>query len=233
MDAPASSVGAVAAQRLRVTAAGLCRARVGDRSDVVHAVRCPHVDAERRAAVEKRVQHGRGPVRRREELPGLFTLQCHPQRCEPAAGGVDVERREHVAHDRARTVEIFGPHRLMRHVAAAAARDQDLRADSRRAVEDDDPRVVATLCTIRRGVALGFGGENRGGETGGTPADDRDVAAIVLRVGRHRTAQRDSKQRPTTRGRRASCRDRASARRARARHGARRGRGTHGSAHDA
>ena len=64
-----------------------------------------------------------------KELAGLFSLQFDAQRGKPFDRLLDGERSEHVLDDVAIAEEIDGCHDLMRDIAAAAPRDEDLGPD--------------------------------------------------------------------------------------------------------
>jgi hypothetical protein len=84
----------------------------------------------------------------------------------------------------------------VRHVAAAAAGDEDLGADPRCAVEDDGAGLCATSWLGPGGAALRLRGEDRRREAGGAAADDGDVAVGIRRVCGQGTS---SKSKPTWR----------------------------------
>ena len=141
------------------------------------------LDASLRDRVEQRLQDVLGAVSLWKELPERLGVQRHSARGEPGRDAPRRERREHPAHDVRRVaLEVGVGDALVRDVAAAASRNQDLEADLRGRVEEDDARAVAGR---RARIPLASQRPPRG-ERGHEPrragADDDD--ARVLRHGR-------------------------------------------------
>src|ERR1051326_5243778 len=132
-----------------------------------------HPRLARRA--QQRIDHVARAVADREQLPRLLALQRHAELFEERRRARHVERAQHLRDRVAIPVEVLRAHDVVRHVAAAAAGDQDLRADARRGVERDhapsraprgDPRPQPRAA--RRAMSLA------------APPDDENTALIAF-----------------------------------------------------
>src|SRR5713226_8606453 len=118
---------------------------------VVHPASGAYLHAKLAATPDQRVDDRARAIADREELAGLLPLQLHAHCFEPAARRVHVERGQDVANGIARSVEVVGMDFIMSDVAAAAARDEYLRADAPRRFEHDNPcSSPVRRCAMKR-----------------------------------------------------------------------------------
>ena len=123
---------------------------------------------QRIAPIQQRLEHSPRRVGDREEFSGRLAFEFDAKRREPANGRRHVERRENVANDVLRPVEIFGEYFVMSDVTSPAAGDENLRAKCLCPIQNDDPKPRR-----RR-----LGGKNRRRQTRRTTTDNRKIRGI-------------------------------------------------------
>ena len=88
---------------------------------------------------KKRVKYGRGIIGDRKEFARLFTLEFDTEFAEEGHGSFCVESLNDFPYGVARRTGISAlVHHIVRDIAAPAARDEDLGAQARRTVQQDE-----------------------------------------------------------------------------------------------
>ena len=119
---------------------------------------------ERPAASEERLQHGPRLVGHRKQFTGLLALEVHTERSKPPDRFLHRKGGEHIANQMAGAEKIIRRHHIMGDIAAAAAGNQDLGADSLCPVQQFDSQMRVLL-----------GGKNTGRQPGRSGAYDTEI----------------------------------------------------------
>ena len=105
-------------------------------ANTCHAMLGLDGDAKPRSLGQQRVEHRARPIGVRKQLAVFFLVQPDPELLEKRGGTRGRKRAQHVSHDARRAApEVALGHLAIRDIAARAAADQDLRADTSRTVE--------------------------------------------------------------------------------------------------